>query len=108
MLAGGTHFVETDFGLDHFILILAGIVAMALGLVGLISAVKNLSDRAERVAAKYRTRKNKPSPENGQSQAHHQPIQWVNGGAATRPSHQSTDEPPAKAAPKPETPRNDA
>lgn len=111
MLAGGTHFVETDFGLDHFILILAGIVAMALGLVGLISTVKNLSDGAERVAAKYRSRKNNPSPENGHTRAHHQPIQWVDGGAAKRSSHQSADEPPlhlTKEAPKPEAPSNDA
>jgi hypothetical protein len=108
MLAGGMHSIETDFGLAHFILILAGILALALGLVGLISAVQNLFNGAERVAAKYRSRKNKPSPENGQTRAHHRPIQWVDGGAANRPSQQSADEPPAKAEPTPKTPRNEA
>ena len=81
---------------------------MALGLVGLISAVQSLFNGAERVAAKYRSRKNNPSPENDQTRAHHRPIQWVDGGTAKQSSQQSADEPPANEAPAPETPSNDA
>ena len=62
MLEGGMHAIEIAFGLAHFILILAYIVALALGLVRLISAVQNLFNGAERVAAKYRSQQSADEP----------------------------------------------